>query len=605
MRLRSLCIFLVLAVPALASDWFEIKSPNFVVRTDSGDRRGREIALRFEQMRKVFAIFLPRPLKPAAPLMVIAFRNRAELERVGPMWKGKPVDLAGFYSKGEDRNYIVLDSQAENAWQAVFHEYSHFLMNTNFPPTPLWWDEGFADYFSTVEVNKKDFLVGDAPAGYPELLEQGLMPLDRLFSVTAQASEYNQKGHDRNLFYAQSWLFVHYLFRHKLLDQTMQYASLLQNFHETPAIAVQKAYGRTFKELDGDLKKYFDSDRARLYRFPLPLDMASVSYETRKLPDITVDATIADLHLHSPDHQQEAEQEFRQIVQKLPESSDGHRGLGYVLLRRGDFDAAAREFEQAAELGSDDPKVYYFAAYSMFKRSGDDNGQLATMSQYVDRALLLDPAYAEAYNLKAIFLGRASNHAEAVRLLKKAVALEPRHEEYKLNLAYHYMAQRQFDEAIAVLEPLASNSDASVAASAKQQLATAREWKAHPLSQMAAEYNEKQAASPWARKPGDQPDPEAEQLQSAQSGDREQKVDNRPMKFAKGTLLSSVCSEEGSALIKAKVGNKTLTLHAPDYAKVVLIGAKPFDCAWKNRPVAINYRETSALEGDLFSLEVH
>jgi hypothetical protein len=152
---------------------------------------------------------------------------------------------------------------------------------------------------------------------------------------------------------------------------------------------------------------------------------------------------------------------------------------------------------------------------------------------------------------------------------------------------------------------LTASSDASVAAAATKQLATARDWKAHPLAQMAAEYQERQKNSPWARKPGDVVDPEAEQLAAAQSGmGDDSEVDNRPMKFVKGILLSSQCNANGSALIRTRVGKRILKLHARDTAHMQLVGGDAFDCGWKNRPVSINYRETSALEGDIVSLEV-
>jgi len=34
--------------------WMEIRSPHFSVVTDAGEKRGREVAMRFEQMRAVF-----------------------------------------------------------------------------------------------------------------------------------------------------------------------------------------------------------------------------------------------------------------------------------------------------------------------------------------------------------------------------------------------------------------------------------------------------------------------------------------------------------------------------------------------------------------------
>src|SRR5436305_15256106 len=38
--------------------WVEVRSPHFSVATDAGEKRGHEVALRFEQMRAVFAALM-------------------------------------------------------------------------------------------------------------------------------------------------------------------------------------------------------------------------------------------------------------------------------------------------------------------------------------------------------------------------------------------------------------------------------------------------------------------------------------------------------------------------------------------------------------------
>jgi hypothetical protein len=50
--------------------WVEVRSPNFSVVTDAGEKRGREVAMHFEQMRAVFGalmtkakVNLPTPLQ--------------------------------------------------------------------------------------------------------------------------------------------------------------------------------------------------------------------------------------------------------------------------------------------------------------------------------------------------------------------------------------------------------------------------------------------------------------------------------------------------------------------------------------------------------------
>ncbi|HVR23395.1 MAG TPA: hypothetical protein VMU26_08730, partial [Candidatus Polarisedimenticolia bacterium] len=135
--------------------WTEIRSPHFSVVTDAGEKRGREVAMRFEQMRAVFGALMTKAnINLPIPLQIVAFRNGKELRQFSPLFKGKPIELAGLFQQGSDRSFILLDMAVENPWTVVFHEYAHQLMNGNlqgeFDP---WFQEGFAEYFSSIEVD--------------------------------------------------------------------------------------------------------------------------------------------------------------------------------------------------------------------------------------------------------------------------------------------------------------------------------------------------------------------------------------------------------------------------------------------------------------------
>lgn len=175
-------IFVFCSASSFAQNWVEIKSKNFTVFTDAGDRRGREVALRFEQMREIFGtLMLHDKINPTAPLAILAFKDRKGLSQVAPLWKGKPVELSGVYYSGEDRHFIAMDLSSSLGWAVVFHEYAHMLLNTNYPPAQPWFDEGFAEYFSTIEVSKKEVKVGMPPEYIGQALGLSLIPVEKLF----------------------------------------------------------------------------------------------------------------------------------------------------------------------------------------------------------------------------------------------------------------------------------------------------------------------------------------------------------------------------------------------------------------------------------------
>lgn len=608
--MRRLAFFFLacLCGSAEAQRWIQVPGPNFTVYTNAGDNRGREIVQRFEQMRRIFPELIPRERVNNDALVVVAFKDHRDLLGVAPLYQGRPVDVGGLYLKGEDRNFIVLDAGADQSWQPVYHEYAHHLLDLNMPPTPLWWDEGFADYFSTVRIERDRFSLGAPPAEYVNTLRAGPMPLERVMAVTRFSPEYKSMEHGRGSYYATAWLLAHYLLTHRMVPQAMSYFDLTFNQRMAPAIATQRAFGKTLKELDAGLKAYLEQ-LPEPKAVPITTAIEKLSYPIQKVGDSATQALLGNVNLHSPDHQAQAEAIFRQTAQSAPLQPAAHAGLGYVFLRKGQVQAAKDEFVRATELGSADADVWYFAAFADFKEKGlqdRDSQELIELNARLDKALQLDPNYADALNLKALVIARAANPAEAIRLLRRACELRPRNEEFKLNLAHQYLIARRFDEADAVLERLRKSADPAIVAAAEQKSATAKRWRASKIEQLADESADKYTAPQWRPKPGMQTDPESEKLERRQNGEEESGStdDKRPIKFAKGTLLSIECAEDGPVRLRARIGPRVMRLQAANRSKVLTIGADALDCSWKNRPVSLNYKERSGAEADLVSIEV-
>ncbi|HUS18140.1 MAG TPA: tetratricopeptide repeat protein [Terriglobales bacterium] len=621
-RLRlKLILLITLFNPGLAcaeEQWKEIRSPNFVVYTNGGDKRGREVALRFEQMRKLFGTLLVRDkLNLNIPLVIVAFKDNRGLKSVAPLWKGKPIDLAGLYLRGEDRSFIALDLSSEAGYPVVFHEYAHLMLNSNFPKTQLWFDEGFAEYYSTIEITEKEVKLGMPPKYAGQILSEGLMPVEKLFSISHDSSEYNENGAKRHMLYAQSWLAVHYIYDTKKLKEVGEYFDLVINQRVPFVEALKRAFNMTAKEFDKALSNYYRGNNVQYFVWRAP-EIEPSLYVARKIKEHEALAQIADFHLHSRDHQEQAAQEFEQVLAADPNSSDAHRGLGYYHLRKGDFDNAGENFRRAAALGSNDARVYFYLAQFMFQNvagSTRDMTDLQEMSALLDKAIALDPEYAEGYNLKAFVLSAANNHTGAIEPLKKAIQLSPREDRYRANLATQLTFAGKYDDAIAIWEYLKSSDNPQVAAAAARSFEMAKEYKEKPLLRLNSEVRETTAPQ-WRLKDGEE-DPELKILESKQkgSGDQEEleeksapteqaKADTRPIKFLKGTLNRVECADDGSAILTVTSGPRALRLYTKNAEKMLIIGDYKFACNWKNQKVAVNYKARDAKSGDIVSLEV-
>jgi hypothetical protein len=77
-----------------------------------------------------------------------------------------------------------------------------------------------------------------------------------------------------------------------------------------------------------------------------------------------------------------------------------------------------------------------------------------------------------------------------------------------------------------------------------------------------------------------------------------------PMRFLKGKLVAVDCSAALQAVMTVAAGAKSKKVHIKDSAHIVLIGADKFSCDWKNKNVAVNYRDRTDGDGDAVSLEL-
>ena len=278
--------FLMAPIKAGAADeprWIEVHTAHFSVITDAGEKRGKEVTLRLEQMRAVAGRLLLRSkLIMPVPLTVIALKNDKDYARIAPVIKGQPTNAPGFLLNGEDRAWIVLNLFAEEPWRAIAHPLTHMILNYNYPPTQGWFDEGFAEYFSSIRVSDKQVEIGadpelapswkedllenqsenrNPPKSLTELLNAPIwISMPDLFTVKHDPNA--PEGSHHTLFYAQSWIVMHYLLNNDKLSQAGTYFDLVQNQRVSPEQAIQQAFGMTAAQLEDAVKAYFRSQPA-------------------------------------------------------------------------------------------------------------------------------------------------------------------------------------------------------------------------------------------------------------------------------------------------------------------------------------------------------
>jgi Flp pilus assembly protein TadD len=591
--------------------WIEVRSPHFSVATDGGEKRAQQVALRFEQMRMAFGALFQKVTVNTAPLEIIAFRNNKELRQFSPLYGGKPIELAGFFlgngghggpGASEDSQYIALDLSAEDNWGTVFHEYAHLLINTNFPPSPVWFDEGFAEYCASLKVDKKEIALGLIKPELSELLAQSQwLKLIDLFSVEHDSKIYNRDDR-RSVFYAQSWLTVHFLMSKNMMRQFDAYARLVRDGRVPVAEAIRRGFGMEPEALDKAVQSYYRGNQAMSFHMATPPGGDNVTFTSHLLDDLAVKTVLADLDYHARDYRQRGIAELQEILSKQPDNVVANRNLGFEALQHQDFDKAREMFTRAAAQDVKDPRVHYLLAMMLSRNDADDN--LEAIKKELKAAIALDPSYADAYNLLGITLSTAGETAEAVEALKHAIALRPRDSYYSGNLVSVYMRAQDFDNALPLLEELQKSSEPAIAAMAAQQLQQVQAYKT-ALKQREGYMHQVEPAAepPSAREVSDAdlkhtgPAP-VEPPKTAAPGHVE------PVLFMKGILVSVDCSSAPAATLTISSAGKKWKMLAPQAKKLIVMGADELSCSWTNRKVSMNYRKSGENQGTLVSLEL-
>ena len=667
--LPAMLLGVLLCTSATAAEppWLELHSTHFTVITDAGEKKGREVALRFEQMRAVFASLLAKDRLPLpVPLTILALKNDKAFYQMAPLHQGQPISVPGFFVPGDDQNFIVLNLFEEQSWRAVAHDFAHMLLNYNYPPAQGWFDEGLAEYFSSIRVDNKQVEIGSDPelgASFSEDLLQNQRELRTskslteflggqvwlsmadLFTMKHDTSTY-QEGTHHTLFYAQSWMVMHYVLNQKKLPETGTYFDLVQNQHLPVEEAVSKAYGMSSAQFEQAVKDYFHSLRAlftaldaskqpgvaanaaQVYQFPAPLGPDDIVISSKPLPDTDARALAGEVKVRIPERRELGLKELQALAAAGPESPPApkrsaeenasesnsaiataggneiaHRVLAWDHMQHGEFDEAAEELGNAAALNQHDMWIRYYLSLLKYRTAQFKHLEiqgLANMMQDLRAVLDWYPEFADADDLLGVARTEGGSPAAAMQAERAAIQLSPRNEQYVLHLAEIYLAGKNWEAAKALLERLKAAGNPQIAAIAREKLGQISNEQKYGMSSATgtAAANLTTQKSPFDALVQDAAERAAAQTKS------EAGPDKRPSQYLKGKLVTVDCSQSPAATLTIASGARTVKLHTGDFKSLLLIGADQFSCEWRDRSVSVNYKAAGQGAGDLVSLEI-
>lgn len=382
MKCLVLLVALFVANGVAAEKWIRLKTPNFEVITSQNERKAKETALYFERLREFFLSFWGVQAPPETPVRIVLFSNAKQFEPFRPHQK-----TAGYFQHGMDREWIVLGGDRDGWERVVAHEYTHLMVRQAALPLPVWLNEGLAEIYSTFKPVGDKVQVGNLLPEHFQAVQQGWIPVERVFEVRHDSPEYG--GNGTHQFYAESWGMAHLMMlspdHQKVYGPLLQQLAKGEDWHKVLAAANLSA-----KEVDLTLRDYLKrNDRFYMSTLPYKSKPVEVAVEVERLVEGEVETVFALLQLNMQQKLAEGTQRVAKLDPKLWQTWEAR---GYAAWRTNDLKVAADSFAKAIQMGATNPKLFFDAArMAMYAQD-----RTAPSVGYLERAIELFPAWSEA-----------------------------------------------------------------------------------------------------------------------------------------------------------------------------------------------------------------
>jgi tetratricopeptide (TPR) repeat protein len=439
----------------------------FYVIGNANETDIRKAALKLEQFREAFTQLFPSmKFNTPVPTTVMAFKNKSSYEPFGPP------NTSGYFQAGADVNYIALSTDwyrrgDDGLFRIIFHEFTHLLVDNTLKNSPLWFNEGLAEYYSTFKISDdQKFEIGIQPGNHLFFLRKNeMLPLRTLFAVDHKSSYYNERW-KKSVFYAQSWALMHYLIIGKQGSEKKLGNFLNMIAANVPVeTAFPRAFETTFEAMEKELHDYVRKDRYYTLKgqFSTKLERDTIT-EAKPLTEAEAQAYLGDLLVHS--NRADAVTYLEKALQLDPDLGMAHASLGMLRFREGRRDEARASLERAIAANSQNYLAHFYYASVLTRQRPEDTSatltpeQVAKIRQHVNRAIQLRPDFPESYTLKAfVSLISGTEVEESIAMMKRLLNESPGRLGFVFMLGQLYMHKHDYKAAQPLLEQVAKSSE--------------------------------------------------------------------------------------------------------------------------------------------------
>ena len=353
----ALSLTLVLTTCALGDvqdhDWHRVTTPDFELLSDLAPQDARTLADRLTRFRIAVQEVIARQQGQGPPLRIIAFRHRHDFHRVFSL-RNK---VGGFTLSSLTRYTLAFGPDNRRGYVpralTAFHEYTHYLLhNRRRMHYPAWYEEGYANFLSTVHVGDDGVVVGDVPAVKRRQMAESRLTVTELLDERIM---FDWKRRDLEDIYLKAWLLVHMLQHGHLSGAPPFHARVPEmltriDAGEPARVAVETSLGVDLHTLERLLDAY--GRRKTLPTRILAIDVESdTAMDVESLTPAEVRRALADA-ASATGNNGYAAQLFQQLLEQNPNDIDALVGLSSTT---NDAERALTTARRALALDGDHP----------------------------------------------------------------------------------------------------------------------------------------------------------------------------------------------------------------------------------------------------------
>ena len=146
--------------------WFRFSSLHFTVLANTDEEKARQAVLPFEQMRAAFSqLLLRKHVSMPTPALIIVFRSASDFHQFAG---AESASRNALFLTETDRNYILLNGAQPDSWRELIRPLARMLLDANYPPAQPWFDEGFVEYFASLQLSPQAMHLGGLPTSTSE-----------------------------------------------------------------------------------------------------------------------------------------------------------------------------------------------------------------------------------------------------------------------------------------------------------------------------------------------------------------------------------------------------------------------------------------------------